>query len=229
MLPSKAGLVSIISLNWSHYQDLTGPFIRYIDAWTPDPKELIVVDQGSREEDRQALTEDTLRFPWLKVVLLPENTGFPRGNNLGLEEAEGEFIVVMNNDILLSGDWLRPLLEPVARPGARVVSGMSLVREGGWNEYGETVIPYLEGWLLVFHRRLIDEIGGYLFDESFGIGSVEDIDFCRRAVATGYELVEVPHLPVVHLRGRTVTDGRLDQPAITRRNYELMKARVLTG
>ena len=230
MKPMKPGLVSIITLNWHHYSDLTGPFIRYIDAWTPDPKELIVVDQGSAEADRLALINDAHHFPWLKVVLLPENVGFPAGTNVGNTEAEGEYICWMNNDMIINGDWLTPMLERL-RGNHKTMVGAHLVSHGGWNEYvlsnGQPLnIPYLEGWLLLVYRSFLEEVGE--FDEAFGVGSLEDVHLCWRAQQAGYQLIEVAPLPLTHLRGRTVMDGsgRINQIEVSERNFEMMKGRV---
>jgi GT2 family glycosyltransferase len=227
MTAPDAPLVSIVALNWDHYDDLTGPFIHAIDTWTARPFELVVVDQGSNERDRCQLKRAAAHRDWLRVVQLEENVGFPGGCNVGARDARGEVVVFMNNDILIHGDWLTPIRQVLASEPKAVV-GCSLVRRGGWNEFRlgngrEVVVPYLEGWLLAVRREFLEEVG--FFDEAFGKGSMEDVELCWRAVRAGYELVALS-LPLVHLRGRTVMDGRLDQPRITSANYELMKARV---
>jgi GT2 family glycosyltransferase len=226
MLRKVKGRVSIITLNWNHYSDLTGPFIRYIEKFTKNPFgdfELIVVDQGSERSDRLELVKNSITWPWLKNIFLPFNTGFPRGNNLGLSQVSGEYVLFMNNDITINGDWLTPLMDTFDQNRKRkALVGTSLVHRGGWNEfniYGQHLtIPYLEGWLLLFNRDLLKLVRG--FNEEYGMGSMEDIEFCYRANKCGYDLISVSPLPLVHLRGATVTDGRLDQPSITKANYE---------
>jgi O-antigen biosynthesis protein len=224
--------VSLVTLNWSHYDDLTGPFIRYVDAWTADPKELIVVDQGSGEHDREALQVDAVKYPWLNVILLEQNVGFPAGCNVGTREAiasGADAIIWINNDIVIYGEWLPQVLQELERNDKALVGAALVSRGGGWNEYdipghGKYCIPYLEGWLLAAKATHVYDIG--YFDEQFGKGSLEDVDLCWRALRLGFKLIEVPNLPLKHLRGRTVMDGRIDQLEITYRNYDLMKAKV---
>lgn len=216
-----ADLTSILTLNWGHHSDLTGPFIRYVDQFTED-YELIVVDQEVL--DLEKLLADGEQFRNLRIIASAVNLGFPAGNNLALTYARGEYICVMNNDIQISGFWLPRLVE--AASDRNTIAGASLIRAGGWNEFDvkgfRMVIPYLEGWLLVFHRSILSRMGETLFREDFREGGMEDVDFCRRAARAGIELKEIPHLPLVHLRGRTVTDGRLRQDQITLANYKTL-------
>ncbi len=220
--------VSIITLNWSRFNDLTSPWLEDIMLHTPGEKEVIIVDQGSIPADVAALTEAKTRYPDLRVLLLPENVGFPEGCNIGARYSTGGAILFLNNDIRISGDWLTPILQALEM-GPKVLAGPSLISEKtGWNCFRvrdqEVHIPYLEGWCLAGKRQILEDIG--YFDPEFGTGSVEDVYYCWQAKRAGYILVDTGPLPMKHLRGSTVTDGRLDHYATNKKNLELMKAKV---
>jgi len=65
--------------------------------------ETLVVDNGSEDGSVEAVRE---RFPWAEVVALPENLGFAAGNNVGLQQAKGRHIVLLNSDTIVLPDGL---------------------------------------------------------------------------------------------------------------------------
>ena len=69
--------------------------------------ETILVDNGSTDGSAEYVQE---RYPWVRLVALPENTGFAEGNNRALAEAGGEFIVVLNNDTRVEPEFLAVVL-----------------------------------------------------------------------------------------------------------------------
>src|SRR5581483_6415991 len=78
---------------------------------TPQPFELIFVDNASSDG-----TVDFLRtIPNSKLVSNHENLGFAGGNNQGLAIAEGDFVVLLNNDAIVTPGWLDALLRPLER------------------------------------------------------------------------------------------------------------------
>jgi O-antigen biosynthesis protein len=224
-------LVSIITLNWDHYSDLTRPFMGCVGLWTPEPYELIVIDQGSDIKEVQLLQADEAEIPNVRCRFNEENVGFPAGCNLGTSMTRGEYVIWMNNDIIINGEWLEPILR-VLNSEEKTVVGASLIDYAtGWNTYRDAskklhTIPYLEGWLIAVRRKFVDQVG--LFDESFGLGGMEDVDLCRRARNSGYSLTGINSLPMVHLRGKTVTDGRINQQRITENNLALLRSRLET-
>jgi GT2 family glycosyltransferase len=223
----EAGQVSIVTLNWSHWGDLTKQFVHDNSLWTPDLGEMVIVDQGSGIEEVMEMLYAAQSYRFMKIHPLEKNIGFPAGCNVGFAVSTRDYVIFMNNDIRINGYWIDRVLD-VLEENPRSIVGTSLITNGGWNRFevgGQFYeVPYLEGWLLAMRRESFTEIGP--FDESFGMGSMEDVEFCMRAQAIGYKLIEVPYLPIVHLRGRTVCDGRLDQEGITRGNYAILRDRI---
>ena len=79
--------------------------------------EIILVDDGSTDGTRDWLA--TLGDPPFRVVLNQHNLGFAAANNRGAAVARGEFLALLNNDLVLTPGWLEPMLSAYARLGRR--------------------------------------------------------------------------------------------------------------
>jgi len=73
--------------------------------------EIIVVDNNS-SDDSCAIMK--LRFPNIKLIENKENLGFPKGNNIGVKEAKGEFICILNPDTVVAEDTFEKVLSFVS-------------------------------------------------------------------------------------------------------------------
>jgi GT2 family glycosyltransferase len=69
--------------------------------------EIIVVDNNSSDDSCQMMKE---RFPHIKLIENKENTGFPKGNNIGVAQAKGEFICILNPDTVVAEDTFSRIL-----------------------------------------------------------------------------------------------------------------------
>ncbi len=95
--------VSVIIINYNTFQ-LTSEAVASIVAHTRGVSyEIIVVDNASTECDPELFTK---AFPSIKLVRNPENSGFAKGNNLGIRQAEGETILLFNSDAACLNDAL---------------------------------------------------------------------------------------------------------------------------
>lgn len=79
----------------------------YREATLYPNKELIFVDNGSTSATGNYLREQS---DIDVIVRFSHNTGFAAGVNAGIEEASGEYIAILNNDILLTSGWLKKML-----------------------------------------------------------------------------------------------------------------------
>ena len=73
--------------------------------------EVIVVDNGSSDGTPAYLRRVEQTCPNLKVILNDRNLGFPAGNNVGLRHASGDYLVLLNNDTVVSSGWLSGLIK----------------------------------------------------------------------------------------------------------------------
>ena len=98
--------LSIIIVNWN-VRDLLRDCLRSIDAGRGGlALEVIVVDSASSDGSADMVASE---FPWARLIACAENVGFPRGNNIGLAEARGRYLLLLNPDTVILGDAL-PLM-----------------------------------------------------------------------------------------------------------------------
>src|SRR5690606_17548953 len=71
--------------------------------------ELIIVDNASTDETRKELKRYEKKFPVFKVLLNDDNLGFAKANNLGAANADGKYLLLLNNDTEVSPGWLENL------------------------------------------------------------------------------------------------------------------------
>jgi O-antigen biosynthesis protein len=166
--------------------------------------EIILVDDGSTDGTRAWL--ETLSAPY-RVVLNEHNLGYAGANNRGADVAKGDFLLLLNNDLLLTPRWLEPMLSTHHGLGSKagVIGNVQLradtaaVDHSGvfvnakakpehetslparWLRYLRPVrlVPAVTGACALTTRSLWQSLGG--FDEGFANGG-EDVDFCFRAV-----------------------------------------------
>ncbi|MDQ6609846.1 MAG: glycosyltransferase family 2 protein, partial [Bacteroidota bacterium] len=91
-------LLSIVIVNYNTFQ-LTCNCIRSIKATTTVTHEIILVDNNSKECPARKFAEV---FPKIKLVALKENVGFGRANNLGVAEASGKYVLLLNSDTVVN-------------------------------------------------------------------------------------------------------------------------------
>ncbi|WP_294823145.1 glycosyltransferase family 2 protein [uncultured Flavobacterium sp.] len=93
--------LSVIILNYNVRYFLELCIISVQKALEGINSEIIVVDNNS-PDDSCAMVKD--RFPSIKLIENEENSGFPKGNNIGVAVAKGEYICILNPDTVVSED-----------------------------------------------------------------------------------------------------------------------------
>ena len=76
--------------------------------------EIIVVDNVSNDNSHKNCKE---RFPEIKLIENRENFGYCQGNNIGIENSIGEFIVILNPDTVVESTWLDELIDAYKKFG----------------------------------------------------------------------------------------------------------------
>lgn len=90
--------------------------------------EVIVVDGGSADGSPRMVRE---AFPWVRLVARPDNVGFPKGNNIGLEMASGRYILLLNPDTVVLGQALQTMVAYLeANPAVGALGGQLLNPDG---------------------------------------------------------------------------------------------------
>lgn len=120
--------VSIIIINYNT-ADLTLQCLHSIRRYTEGiAYEVIVVDNASTETEPSVFQE---AFPEIKLVASKKNLGFAGGNNLGIEQATGKYILLLNSDTILNGNAILATFQYMEKqPGAGVVSARLTYPDG---------------------------------------------------------------------------------------------------
>jgi len=208
-------LVSVVTTGWNHSYLLKN-FIDSLEAVTPPEwaakTELVVVNNASVDDtapflDQWRRTQAGLGFK--HVIHTDTNLGYAGGNNLGVRAARGEYLLLVNNDVLFDSNPIEHCLR-VYRENPHAILGRRLIRRRGpWNSLHGQVVCYLEGWCLFASATICRELGFWrestftgIFDETFSPAFFEDIDLSLRASLKQIALRQVD-LPVRHLGSRT--------------------------
>ena len=244
-----AGLTSIIILCYNQV-NYTTACVQSILRHTSEPVELIFVDNGSTDGTRSYLDSLVSRtgdvtchrpssITDIKIVRNDRNLGFAGGVNQGIREAAGDFILLLNNDVLVTPGWLGGLRACAARstriglvgPMSNYVVGPQQVVDPHYDvrkldEYavafarkhaGRLIkVARVIGFCMLVRREVIDRIGG--FDVTFGTGNFEDDDFCLRANIAGFDVVIAGDVFVHHFGSITFKGARMDYAAIMQEN-----------
>ncbi len=97
---------SIIILTYNELE-LTKKCLASIDQYTDKEEiELIIVDNGSSDGTREYISN----LPDVKVILNEKNLGFAKGCNQGIEAAAGDNLLFLNNDTMVTKNWLTAML-----------------------------------------------------------------------------------------------------------------------
>ena len=98
-------MISIITAIYNQLE-INKLFVKYLKQYTRHPFELIVVDNQSTDG-----SGDFFRAVGAKVIRNDGNYSYPRCQNQGIRLAEHEVLAFLNNDVIVSPDWDRHLLE----------------------------------------------------------------------------------------------------------------------
>ncbi|MBN2406168.1 MAG: glycosyltransferase family 2 protein, partial [Elusimicrobia bacterium] len=215
-------LTSIIMLTFNQLK-LTKQTVTSLYENTREDYELIIVDNGSRDGTVKYLHELKKKDKRIQLIFNKENLGFSRANNQGIKIARGDYIVLLNNDVILTKDWLGRIIECAESDmsiglvatssneaaGVQKIEGASDFRNGlerfsaAWQMRcaGEWVdVHRLNAFCLLIKRDVIDKIG--MLDENFGPGGYEDYDYCLRARQRGYRIVVARSIYIHHIGGQ---------------------------
>lgn len=237
-LPEPAPLVSLV-IPTRDRVELLRACVESIRAHTDYPAyEFVIVDNESREPGAVAYLAELARTGAARVVPYPHAFNYAAQCNLGVREARGTAIALVNNDIeATDAGWLGELVSLAVRPQAGLVGatlrypdatlqhagvivGLNGVGDRPWigtppgfaGPQGRALATREMAALItacaVVMRDRYLAVGG--MDESLAV-SCNDLDLCLRLVRAGYRNLVTPHAVLVH--HESATRGLADDPA----------------
>lgn len=240
---TKPPLTSIIILTFNQIEYTKACLASIVDH-TQVPYEIILVDNGSTDGTRAFLADYAKTHGQCAVILNDENRGFAGGNNQGIEKAQGDYILLLNNDVRVTQDWLERLIahmEPypdigMLGPMSNSVSGPQLVEQVPYGNDMEKMQAFaidfahahagqtqdvlrLVGYCLLLKREVVDLIGG--LDENYGSGNFEDDDLCLRSAIAGFRHVIARDVFVHHFGSMTFKGNAINYNATLEKNRTL--------
>jgi GT2 family glycosyltransferase len=218
--------VTIVIPNWNG-RDWLPSCLESVAAQELAPAEVIVVDNGSDDGSLEYLRAEHRH---VRVLTLERNTGFAHAANRGLQAAHGEFVAMVNTDVVLAAEWLRRMVEALSersdaaaaackmldrgeparvydagdvlrRDGACEQRGRFALDDGRWDTPGE-VFGACAGAAL-YRREAVASIGG--FDERY-FAYLEDVDLALRLRLAGWTCL---YEPAVALHAAETSSSRL--------------------
>lgn len=188
--------------------------------------EIILIDNQNDSESKALSHYWTSHFSQIRAFSLNENLNFAFGSNYGFSQTKGEFVVFLNNDVLVTPDWLSSLMEILTEESVIGVQPKLLYPDGRIQNIGnvfsdKSFVPYpiyrdLQGDLQLSMRpRLFTAITGAClmlrakdfsrakgFDPIF-INGMEDTDLCLRLGSGNRVFKVVPDSLVIHLESQS--------------------------
>lgn len=210
--------VSIVLISYNQY-DFTKKCLSSILQYSNSSYEIILVDNNSGDDTVRNIKKD---FPEVRLIENNQNIGFPKAVNQAIQNTIGDYILLLNNDTIVTQGWLERLIEVaesdnsigIVGPISNEVSGVQKDIEANYKTIDEMHLyatsvreknknkiiqfPRVAFLCTLIKKEVIDKIGG--LDERFSPGNFEDDDFCLRAQLAGYKTV-IAHDVFIHHYG----------------------------
>ncbi len=97
---------AVVILNYNGEKYLK-QFLPIVIEYSQEDADIIVIDNASTDHSIAFLKAN---FPHIKIISLPKNIGFAGGYNEGLKEINYPYYILLNSDVEVTKDWIKPLL-----------------------------------------------------------------------------------------------------------------------
>jgi len=227
MLPK----VFILILNWNNWPD-TLECVESIKNNDYPNFQVVIIDNGSTEQ----FSISNFQFS-IKVIYNKENLGFAGGNNVGIKyalENGADYVLLLNNDTVVSRDFLRKLVEAgesdkkIGLLGSKiyfydepkriwfaggkinclynkgVMRGYDEIDKGQYDNPTVQETEYITGCCLLIKKAVIEKIG--LMPEEYFL-YYEDTDWSLKAQQSGFRCIFVPAAEIWHKTSRSSIEG----------------------
>lgn len=245
------GKVSFIVVNWNGRETIS-ECLDSILAQTYKNNEIIFVDNHSTDGSLDLVKE---KYNIDKLISLDRNYGYAEANNIGFNHAKGEYIALVNNDVILKNDWLEKAIDvfqgdEFKNVGSVATKNINYHQRNLIDTAGVEYLGFGAGWdyknlpadseevnqrkevfgacatAALYRKKIIDEIG--LFDSKYFI-YFEDTELAFRLRLFGYGCVYEPGAACYHYGGVKRDKNSKFYIEFGRRNIEFLFIKNMQG
>lgn len=219
---SQVPKVSVVVLTYNNKKMNKDCIESILDKTAYANYELIIVDNHSTDDTVEYLKElQESQHTNVKIIFNEENLGFAGGNNCGMQAASGDYVILLNNDTVVTRGWMTSLVKhlendkeyAMCNPVTNSIGNESKI-VAKYNDkvslqefaYGYTAAHMGEEFMevdrlplfsTIIRKKVIDEVG--MLDDEYKIGMFEDDDFTERVLHAGYGIVIAEDAFVHHI------------------------------
>ena len=179
---------------------------------------VIVIENSKNIELKKKLNEN---YKNVECIVLKENLGFAKSNNIGIKMVKTKFALILNPDTILVKDALHNFLtcanqiKDFSLLGPYFQTGKEKKFE---NNHYPISVKSIKGFAMFLNLKKFNNIG--FFDENFFL-YFEDIDLCKRVILSGNKIYLLPNVIINHEGAKSV-DFKDDEELEVNRNWHWM-------
>ena len=181
--------------------------------------EVILVDNHSSDDSIEFVKS---KYSTVKIIELDQNYGFADPNNIAAKTANGKYLLFLNNDTIVTPNFVNELVKVMAQDSQISISQSMLLKHNGDIDSSGDFIDTLgraysskdnpkdtrpilsaKGASMMIRTDVFWKLDG--FDKNF-FASFEDVDIGWRSWISGYKVVLVPNSIVYHTGGQTIKE-----------------------
>ena len=215
----KNPLVSVIIVNWNRREDVieTLQKLKHVNYKNI---EIIVVDNGSSDGSSNALLE---KFPSINLIALPNNIGCEDGNNVGILNASGEFLIFLDSDADIEPDGIAKILNVFESDNDIGIVEPRIIRPADNKILNEAkhwpIRNTFTGCVVAFRASVFKKIG--LRPGEFFLYSSEP-EICLRVIESGFKILHCPDIIGYHRESPVARANKLFYYLATRNTIWLI-------
>ena len=182
---------------------------------------IIVVEHSNNKKLKEDLEK---KYNNLKCILSESNLGMGAGNNIGIEAATTDYVLILNPDVLLENNTIEELFlasQNIENFSILAPLEKNFINYGFFNkkksnknlEDSPFNVDFVDGFAMLINKKKFSEIG--YFDENFFM-YLENNDLCKRSRDKGDLIYIVPRSKVNHLAAKAVDKKYEDEVEFSR-------------
>ncbi|MCL5783737.1 MAG: glycosyltransferase family 2 protein [Patescibacteria group bacterium] len=222
---------SVITVTYNSSKIITA-FLNSLIKNLSDKGEIIVVDNNSKDETVKIVKDIKSKVGiQFKIIEATKNLGYGRGNNLGVKNAQGKYLLFLNPDTEITDNSILKLLEFIKTHQEAGIVAPRLIQQGGKVQPSVRKLPTVWGAIKEYFLGQANEYEAYvpqgnralevesvvgaaifiskhLFESVGGFNEkyfmyFEDLDLCRKILKQNKKIYYLPEATFIHKVGES--------------------------